>query len=914
MFPNKRSSVFFRKYLGECAARDGRAMLCPSILTMNDLFHEASGAAPTGQVRLLLELYASYCALNPQAESLDDFIFWGDMLLSDFDDVDKYLVNPSGLFRNIADYRGMLSDPDSYMDETQKAALERFLEHFKTGGRYKEAFRHVWDILLPLYADFNARLEAKGFCYEGQVYRRLAERLRDEAAVDVLAPLGHAGKFVFVGLNALNECERRLMRGLRNAGMAEFCWDYGSAWIRDPQNKSSFFMAGNVEEFPQAFPIDEEGLPRTEFNVLSVPSSVGQAKQLPSILDRMGSTGLETAVVLPDESMLMPVLNSIPERISDINVTMGYPMSGSSLWDLMNSIGSLQMHMRQKDGRWFFYHRQVWAIFSNSIFKTVAGEEGRPVMARIKESARYYIPAEEFAGHPFFELVFRPVATAAGEASAEVVAALEDYQCGILSEAASLLKGAADMAVELDFAKEYYTAISQLRDCGLSVLPQTYLRLVDKLVCSRSVPFRGEPLKGLQILGPLETRSLDFDRLVILGCNEGVFPRRNMSSSFIPAELRRGFGLPTYEYQDAVWAYYFYRMIQRAGTVWMVFDSRAELSRSGEESRYIKQLELHFGARVNRYVLKADISRPQEEQCIEKTEADMALLHSRPLSASALQGYLSCPAKFYYGSVLALRPREEVAESLDAGMIGNVFHSAMQSLYTVGGGLVSAEYLKSLLSGERVRGVVREGIMRELNTFEVSGKNLIFEDMVCRYVTKTIQRDIELLASRGRDSFRILGLELRKTTSIGGFRFVGYIDRLDSIEPGEVRVVDYKTGRVTDSDFIIDESNAESVVAALFGDDEGKRPKIALQLYLYDRFIAGDENIRGLRVVNSIYQTSRLFVRQVENVALCGSFYELMDGKLAGLLAEIDDLSVPFSRTSDLKTCAYCDFKMICGR
>ncbi|MCR5352463.1 MAG: PD-(D/E)XK nuclease family protein [Bacteroidales bacterium] len=917
--PNRRAHLFFEKCLGKVAHEAHRVQCAPAIFTMDDFFYTLAGAHKTDQVPLLLELYECYKPLYEQqgakAEELDEFIFWGGVLLSDFGDVDKYLVDPKRLFTNIADFRALQDDFD-YLEQGQLEAIRHFLSHFQTGGKYKDAFRRIWDILLPLYQDFHARLRERGMATTGQVYRSLAERLQDTPALDLLQDrFGQVRKFVFVGLNALNECEKRLMRRLRDAHLAEFCWDYGPGWISDPHNKSSFFMRDNVLEFPQAFDPDPEPLAVPQIHVLSVPSAVGQAKQVPAILDRLGARGIETAVVLPDEGLLMSVLNAIPNDIGNINVTMGYPMSGSALSALMDDVAALQMHLREKDGQWYFYHKQVWSLFSNSIFKTLAGEDGKLRMEKIRKAARYYIPQSDLAGLPLLDKIFQPVAQAPGERTAAQVRALQDYQLALLSYLGNALREVPGMALELDFAREYYLAVGRLREYGLGVLPVTYFRLLGKVLGAVSVPFRGEPLQGLQIMGPLETRALDFDNLVLLSCNEGIFPRRNVAASFVPAELRRSFDLPTYEYQDAVWAYYFYRMIRRAKQVWLLFDSRTEGVKGGEESRYIKQLELHFHAPVTRYVMQAEIRTAEDESEIAKTEEHVRILRDKYLSASALQNYLSCPAKFYYHSVCGLKEQAEVTEALEANNIGNVFHLTMQTLYTTPDKRVSRAYLQALLKGGRIRETVRRFILEELHTFELSGRNLLFEDLVCRYVRKTLERDLELLAAAGRDSIEILGLEEKRFLDLGGFHFIGYIDRLDSVVPGEVRVVDYKTGKVTDDDFLITADNADAVVDKLFGPDNRKRPKIALQLYLYDRFVARDGRLRDSRIVNSIYQTSRLFVKEVENVALNERFLSLMAERLDALLAEIADLSVPFRRTDDVtSTCAWCDFKNICGR
>ena len=916
VLPNRRSCVFLKKYLGECAAARRMPVISPAVVTIDEFILACAGARPCDQVTLLLELYGCYKALNPQCEALDDFIFWGGVLLSDFDDVDKYLADPEKIFTNISDFRG-LQDSLDYLDERQKAALERFFRHFHGEGKYKEAFRSIWNLLLPLYDSFNAALDVKGLCYTGAAYRRLAEMLGERPVTDILGErFRRSDRFVFVGLNALSESERLLLVRMRNAGVAEFCWDYSSAWIKDAANKSSYFMSRNVADFPQAFEPDApEALPHTSFNVLGVPSSVGQAKQLPEIFARLGTRGMDTAVVLPDEGLLIPVLNSIPGHISDINVTMGYPMHGSSLWSLMNDLAALQMHLRRKDGKWYFYHRQLWPLLSNSILRSVLDDDASARIASIRAAAGYYVPVDAFGGTGVLSELLSAVVTEPDRADAEQIRRIGDYQCRVLSLVASLIKGRQELSLELDFAKSYYTAVLSLRKFSLEVLPATYFRLLDKLVNSVSVPFVGEPLKGLQIMGPLETRALDFDNVVILGCNEGIFPRRSVSSSFIPAELRRGFGLPTYEYQDAVWAYYFYRLVQRASNVWMLYDSRTEGLQSGEESRYIKQLRMHFGADVTRYTASAETGRGIRPPEIVKTEEDVGLLRGSMLSASALQSYLDCPAKFYYSYVRRLRPGDEVAESLDKGMIGNVFHKTMRCLYDVPGGKVAEPYLASLLHGDRIRDIVDRFILEELNAFEIEGRNIIFEDLICRYARKCVQRDIELLKSSGSEAIRILGLETTRYTSLGGFTFKGIIDRLDSVVPGVVRVVDYKTGKVGDSDFLIDSSNADKVVQALFSRQPGKpRPKIALQLYIYDKMVASDKSLEGSVFVNSIYKPSRLFVRSVETVRLDDTFMSLMDDAVCALLSEIADTSVPFSRTDDDKVCKWCDFKNICCR
>ena len=960
IFPNRRSLVFFKKYLREAAADPAwnaaapghagavRPVLLPEMLTVNEFFQRIYGRPVTDRITLLLELYEVYRALNPRAEPLDDFVFWGDVILGDFGDADKYRADPRGLFTNVAEFRG-IRDSMSYLTPDQAAAIEAFVSHFRTGVRtdagpengqqpaVKERFLQIWDLLYPMYTAYRERLRSKDMAYEGMIYRDIADRLATESAADVLAGVfPQTEGFVFVGLNALNECEKTVMRKMRDARLAEFCWDWCSEMIRDPQNRSSLFMARNVSDFPMNWELEpEKNVP--EIHVISVPSSVGQAKQLPSILT---GNGADSAVVLPDESLLLPVLNSIPPEIPDINVTMGYPMTGSGIYALMNEAAALQLHLREREGQTWFYHKQVWNLFSGSIFRKLAGRDGAACIATVQRSAKYYIPQSDLEGPELFRLVFRRAVRDPKAADRAQVGEIIAWQEDLLRYLGPRLAEDLALAQEAEFARRYLGCIRLLKAVPLDVLPQTYFRLLDQLLAGESVPYNGEPLKGLQIMGPLETRALDFRNLIVLSCNEGIFPRRSVSSSFIPPELRKGFDLPTYEYQDAVWAYYFYRMIQRAETVWLLYDARTEKLKSGEESRYIKQLRYHFRVPIQFHVAQAPVVRTESADTVPKPVDFAERLRATRLSATSLQHYLACPVKFYYGTMERLRPEAEVAESLDAGMIGNVYHNTMQALYlgeaamdpafsmdrndvreSVRSGAlvpmrtVSDAYIAGWIGRKAdIKARIRSLIRAELNTIEVSGRNLVLEDVILQYVLQTLRRDRELLREHHAGHFEVLGLERASSWELDGYTFFGYIDRMDSFGDGTVRIVDYKTGKVEEKDVRIDDGNAEAVANLLFGDSEKDRPKIALQLFLYDMYAAQMEETAGRRIVNVIYPAAKLFTEGERSAEMNPKFCGLVQERLRGLLAEMADLSVPLKRTEDRKTCAWCDFKIICGR
>ena len=961
VFPNRRSMVFFRQWLSSAVAQEhGKPLVAPEMYTVNDLFHKIGGLHATDKVTLLVELYECYSKLNPKAESLDDFVFWGDVILGDFNDTDKYLADPRQLYANVADYKA-IQDTFSYLTPAQRQAVESFISHFSDrNGKLtvnldadapgvKERFFQIWNIMYPLYMMFNEHLRDKGMAYEGMVYRSFAESLSVSSAADLLDERFKPGTtFVFVGLNALNECEKTLLRRLKDCGRAEFCWDWSGSMIRDDKNRASFFMADNVREFPPAFMLDDEGVGVAEFHSLSVPSSYGQVKYLAPVLESISAGGrlpcgaTDTAVVLPDESLLIPLLNSIPEAVDEVNVTMGYPMAAGELYVLVRDIARMQMHLRLKDSGWHFYHKQVWDILSSGLIRSLVSAEGMEECSRrisqIKQDGKYYIPQSDLEGFPLFEMIFRPVVRDLSLADMVQTDALARYLQDVVAYLAPKLSAIPDMEVELEFARKCYGCINSLRAKKLAVQPMTFIRLLDSLMNGLTVPFRGEPLKGLQIMGPLETRALDFRNVIIFSCNEGMFPRRNVSSSFIPPELRKAFGLPTYEYQDAIWAYYFYRLVSRAENVWMIYDSRTEGLKRGEESRYIKQLRYHFGIDVKHHVAEAELSACSgSDNILEKTGEMMERINDMTFSVSALQNYVICPARFCYRSVLKLSKEEDVAESLDNAMIGNVYHNLMWALYCGEAEMksdaafekldnqedkrmdvVSAEYLRGWLEREQeIRDKVVSLMKAELNTDEISGRDLVVQRVIVRYVMETLRKDLLLLERYGSDGFAVHGLERKVNVDLYGVRFFGVIDRIDSLTPGMVRMVDYKTGNDSPSVIAVTDAQADDAVARIFDGtyEQRKSSKAALQFHIYDRMAQKDGiALEGDTICNSLYATSDLFRNVPAVMPVSERFTELMDERLQAVVDEIRSKEVPFRRTEEVEACRYCDFKMICGR
>ncbi len=950
ILPNRRSSLYLRQGLKEVIGDDVSRKA--RIVSINDFLQAVNGVETSGRIELLLVLYRCYRQLNPDAEPLDDFLHWGSVMLSDFDNVDKYLVDAEKLFCNVVDFKSM-EETFEFLTEEQRRAIEHFVSHFRDRyGRLtvnmdadskdvKARFLKIWNLLGPLYRSFKDALRQEGMAYEGMIYRNVAEAISGGDDIRTILEKHYPlrWRFVFVGLNALNECEKVILRAVRDVQMAEFVWDFSSKEIKDKRNRASFFLLKNTEEFPQAFPLDADGLRRPKVRVVGVASSVGQTKLAGTVLAQAKGKPEETVFVLPDEDLLMPLLSAIPDEYDTINITMGYPMDKSAIYTFIKAYASVQLTLRTRNGELFLHHKALANLFSSGLFKAVANEDELAIAERVRKEAKQYVPLHEVTDNAgiFINHILTPITvgedvavTSPDEAvlldtslanagqnrciASSLTRLLAHISSALGARATTGEKWSVDAEMEIDFVNRYAQAVKSLSAFELPVLPSTWFRILDGLVRGESVPFEGDALKGLQVMGTLETRALDFKNICILSVNEDLFPHRSVDSSFIPPELRKGFGMPTTEYQDSVWAYYFYRLIQRAENVWLIYDSRKDGMLSGEESRYIKQLRYHFRFPLEEYTAVSPLTPVAEDEGIEKTQEDIDALRAGHLSASSLQSYLSCPAKFYYQAVKKLNTDDEVAESLDAAMIGTVFHEVMQKLYD-GHQTVSRDDIKAMLSDEvGLRKLIGEGIIAQMRSIEVEGWNLVVEEVILEYVKATLKHDLSILVKGGANGFRILGLERFVKATIEGFPFIGFIDRIDTYKPGEIRIVDYKTGRVEDEDINITDANAQAVADKLFGESNIGRPKIALQMYLYGKF-AGNGILRpDEKLINSIYATNGLMTRPFEDVPESPAFVQEVDGRIKVVLEEIADTSKPWVRTCDRKVCEICDFRTICGR
>jgi hypothetical protein len=925
IFPNRRSGLFFRKYLAEEA---GKPLFAPAVYTINDLFVSLSGKQTADRIGMLFTLYNIYVRHASWEESFDEFVFWGEMLLNDFDDIDKYMANARMIFTNVTDLKEIDSGYDDLSDN-QIAAIRTFWASFTPKSASLRNFQTVWQILYPMYVDFKASLAREGKGYEGMIFREVAENL-DRYDADNKLPA--YARWVFVGLNALSVAEEKLLAFFRRKGVADFYWDYSSPRVKDPDNKASLFAEANMQRFPSRLPLPDDGsLPDPIINVIGIPSAIGQAKQVYSILDSwaqngemQGDNAIKTAVVLPDEHMLVPTLNAIPESVENINVTMGYPPDGTPVAALMDFIPSLQKNAKYVNGKPHFYLRDALPLLNHRYIMAVDPPAVTALAREITMRKRMLVDAESLWQTDFLQQLFTIIDNAA-QAS--------DYLLQILQTLAQHI----DNGMETEFIYHYHKIVNRMKEAmaesseSMEMTLPTYFRLLKRMAASIAIPFAGEPLAGLQIMGILETRALDFDRVIILSMNEGIFPQKRAASSFIPWNLRRGFGLPTYEHQDSVRAYHFYRLIHRAKHVTLIYDSRSGGLQTGEMSRFIHQLRYHYNAPLQTKWMAYNFA-PSEKNAVArvaKTGTVMQRLlqyRSDPnlaLSASAINAWLDCPLKFYFTIIEEIKEEDKLSDTIESNEFGSILHQVMEDMYRpLCNQLVTADLLSQLRND---KAAMTESVRRNYLAVRyksdsekpLAGQDYLAGEMIRKYAARILETD-----ARHFTPFRYISSEEKITATIAlpdgsRIRLKGFIDRVDSIA-GKMRVVDYKSGR--------GETHFSSI-ESLFNPSEPDRRKAVMQVFMYAWMklaaLPGGQSptplqpvIYFMRAIFSDAFDPAVYIASGRNKERVDDFRPLLapfEESLAGCLGNIFNPDIPFTRTPNGKACEWCGFKELCG-
>lgn len=939
VFPNRRAGLFFQKYLSEISEKP---LFSPSILTINDLFMQLSGKHPADKIQMLFRLYELYKQRSGSSESFDEFIYWGEMLLNDFDDIDKYMVDVRMLFRNVSDLKS-LDDDFNYLSPEQVQAIRSFWSSFypKGDSPNQQHFLELWEILYDLYAGLRTSLAKDGCGYDGMIFREVVEQLEKEPMSDF--PFDQV---VFVGLNALSVSEERLLLALQKKGVADFYWDYVGPWVTDPDNKASFFLERNLRLFPSRMQLPATGPVQAEIRVMGVPSAIGQAKQVYPILQVLADeqqltdeSALRTAIVLPDEHLLVPVLNAIPEAIQHINVTMGYPLAGTPVAALMEYILTLQKNIRYIDRVPVFYFRDVLPILNHQYVMAAAPEEVSQLVKDMTAGNRIYVYAADLNRHELLSILFTPV---------QNTEELSDYLIHVLEALNTCLRNNRPIPddeemisnstqttadIEQEFIFHYFATVNRMkevmREAKIEMRLDTYFRLLKRMTDLITIPFEGEPLSGLQVMGVLETRALDFDRLIILSMNEGIFPLKKVANSFIPYNLRRGFGLPTYEHQDSVWAYHFYRLIRRAKQVTLLYDTRTTGLLTGEVSRFVHQLRYHYQYPLIDELVVYDVASSavppisvQKTAEVEKLLSDFLSGGPRALSASAINTYLDCPLKFYFSVLEQIQEEDEITETVERDVFGSILHKVMEDLYApFKGKLVTADLLKllrkdqPLLTGTIARAFA-ELFFKSPVVRSLEGENFLTGEMIRKYAEKILEQDARFTPFHYIESEK----KVRATITLSDKRVVqlkGFIDRVDSLDR-VLRIVDYKTGS--------GKLEFESV-EGLFDKEAKDRPKAVMQVFLYAWMYQQLPEYTGMPIQPAIYYLRTLFQRsfnpvveqkkgrgKADKVNSFQDFASDFEDKLRQCLDEIFNLDIPFTQTETGKACAYCSFRGLCGK
>ena len=803
VFPNKRAALFLNQ---ELAKHANGPIWSPSYVTISELFQQQSSLTIADPIKSLCILYKVYMEQTGRNETLDEFYGWGQLLLADFDDIDKNMADAEKVFRNIRDLHEL--DTIDYLSDSQKAELSRFFANF-TGDSsiLKDRFLRLWSKLYNIYSEFKTRLRKENLAYEGMLYRDVIEQKQLPNRYDT---------YIFVGFNVLQKVEQKLFSALKSEGKARFYWDYDHYYMAQ-SNEAGVYINKWLRDFPNEFAADNPlytGFEAAkEVRYVSAPTENLQARYVSEWLleNQRYKAGRHTAVVMCNEMLLQTVIHCIPPEVDTLNVTTGYPLSQTPISSMVWQLIALQTEgFSAQEGA---YRLQQLAHVLRHPYGKYLGIDANNLLAELQTEKQYYIKVErtrlKHVDKPVEALVewlvemVRAIATNGAENHNQLFQESTFRMYTLLNKLLELMKEGDLMA---DFVM--------------------FRRLFSQLIASTSIPFHGEPARGVQVMGVLETRNLDFENVLLLSCNEGNMPKGVSDVSFIPHFVRKAYGLTTIDNKVSVFSYYFHRLLQRAKNVTLLYNNSTEGTRVGEMSRFMLQLLVESKLNIKQWALQAGQEPLRlQKQTICKDETVLKKLNSISyFSPTAINTYQRCPVMFYYKYVAELlESNDNDTDDIDGRVFGNIFHCAAQLMYEQ---LLPREVIKSsdieqlLSTGRSVQSptsgnanatldsVVSEAFARELylqkpgNTRhpKLNGLQIIKKEVIVKFLRHLLQIDLHTSPMRViRHEFDIYK---RFTINVGGKQKTitvgGRVDRLDEIKlntPQEqLRVVDYKTG------------------------------------------------------------------------------------------------------------------------
>lgn len=1023
VFPNKRTGVFFHNIINEKFAAAGRKGLHPASMPVNEFIASLADGMQADRLESMFILYTAYrhvvenlSGKNARVD-FNKFQRWGDVLMSDFNDVDMSLVDPAELFPNLESLREISAN---YLTEAQIEAIRRHWDEERIPAEVSDFWNHVtrtlrepgkkpsaefiklWQVMEPVYEEYRRLLSRKGLYYMGMAYREVASRLQGMTAGEL--PFR---RYVFVGFSLLTPVEKKIFAILRdkytpdNSPIADFYWDNASPAFDMPGNTGAFINRMAVE-FPSLHPCVAklERFPR--ISIIGVPSRVGQAKLAGEIITGLypltvpeGATEAEraemlrsTAVVFPDESLAIPTLRSIPPHIDPVNLTMGYRLRQSSTATFVSAVTRMQIRGRisARDGVEKFLAEDVLQVLSHPIIHQGAQRAAMTATLEIRLKRSFTVDAGFFQREELRELAqvfsfvrnsadpdavlsylytlmqwtleaMRVSGTGAGSPTdiPEEELELYDLDGTPLAPAGE----ASPRVVDLAIAQRYFDAIEHLRHLSgeylgmerIYLADTTVFQMIEHLVAGETMSFQGQPLRGLQLMGVLEARALDFDNIIIPSLNEKIFPRRHYQKSLIPPVLRKAYGMITAEHQEALYSYYFYRMIARARRVWLIYDARRGAPHGGGQmSRYLHQLIRLYRPdglqrRLHGYPVLAPsvpgVTVEKTPEVMEKVRRYFSEENPLYLSASSINEYINCPLSFYIKNIEGYNREDTVREWIDESVFGTVMHQALQNLYddmaaANPGRMITREAIERVLADPHtIESPVVTAInehhhnLGKMNTTPLRGSSLIVGQLIAQYIRGTLRRETELTPFEYIAGEKVIHHRITLTDNDPdtgeerdslSFNLKAIIDRIDRVahpeKPGErlLRIVDYKTGA--------DPTDARSV-KALFEHPQNQRaarPKAMLQLLLYSQVLqehcGSDEPVQPL-----IYSLRQVSTKSFSPLKIGGEevydhrgYAGEMSRYLIPVLKELADEKIPFRNTSDIRACHYCKFQGICAR
>lgn len=929
VFPNKRASLFLNEHLARMA--DG-PLWSPVYTTISQLFRDRSERVVADNIKLVCDLYRIYVQCTGTTETLDHFYGWGMLMLSDFDDIDKNLADARDVFRNLSNIHEL--DDVSYLSEEQREVLKRFFSNFSDdyNTELKNRFLQLWQNFGNIYNSFNDHLQEEGLAYEGALYREVVNN--DLATYD-------ADTYIFVGFNMLQKVEQKLFTLLAKAGKAKFYWDFDRYYMEGANNEAGYYIRQYLEAFPnELFNRDDEIYNnfRTEkvLRFISASTETIQGRFVGHWLQNEDfvRAGRKTAVVLCDENLLQTVVHSLPSEVENVNITTGFPLAQSPVFSFVNALINLQTIGYTKSAE--RYRLQYVRAVLRHPYSLFLSDNCTEQLRALEEHHTYYPSRQEMAVDEGLTLIFANLE--------EGVADVQTYHAKLVDWILSMLKTVGKSTQETDdhLMKEaiyrMYTLFNRLHELivsgDLSVDLITLLRLITQLVQSTSIPFHGEPAIGLQVMGVLETRNIDFDNVLLLSCNEGNMPKGVNDASFIPYAIRKAHSLTTIDHKVAIYSYYFHRLLQRAQNITILYNNATEDGHTGEMSRFMLQMLVESGHKIERLSLQAgQMPNVLQPHAVEKTDSIMQqLMKLDKLSPTAINRYLRCQLLFFYNTVAGLKESDEETDDIDNRTFGNIFHKGSQLIYEQlmdANFTVSENAIKDFLADKSallriVDRTFNEELFKVANANQhpqYNGLQLINRGVIISYLKKLLQMDLSLTP------FRILAMEKPVEQEVvfdvdgkaHNLTIGGYVDRLDEVEEGNgkvIRVVDYKTGR-----------KPQTAVAAfedIFSGDKVTKnhADYYLQTFLYAAIVRDSLkwNKQKLPVSPALLFIQQASAEENDPVLRVGKerindiavYHNDFWAHLKALLSEIFNKERAFMPTKDRERCTRCPYRQVC--